>query len=212
MVWIVNLVSAVALTALTGSVLFVFWYLLGRLLDRMGYLDVLYYLLRAMGLFFLIPFAFILLNYLGNYEDWFGGVLFWYTPVIVVVFRWLFVVWLLGVAISVFRWFVAKVRIGTSLKTGNVCGETERELFYYLCQKMNIPKNAVQLYRSYQVQVPCICGIRRPKVFLPEQEFTREELEVIFAHELTHYQQKDLWIQLTSVLLVTDNKRDEIVI
>ena len=49
--------------------------------------------------------------------------------------------------------------------------------------------------------MPFICGVIRPKIILPEEQFTRKELEIILLHELEHYKQKDIfWKLMCNVL------------
>lgn len=49
------------------------------------------------------------------------------------------------------------------------------------------------VFQSYQAPVPFICGVIRPKIILPEEQYTKKELEIILLHELEHYKQKDIF-------------------
>lgn len=67
---------------------------------------------------------------------------------------------------------------------------------------MGIRENNVVLAQSYCMPMPVLWGIRRPTVILPVQEYSDEELKVIFVHELTHYKNNDiLWRRIVAVLI-----------
>jgi len=50
------------------------------------------------------------------------------------------------------------------------------------------------------VSTSMLTGFLRPVILLPEKNYDDSELELIFRHELIHYQRKDLWIKLLSVI------------
>lgn len=53
----------------------------------------------------------------------------------------------------------------------------------------------VFVIRTSIVSVPLLFGINRPKILLPQIEYSNEDLNYIIRHELTHYYQYDLWIK-----------------
>lgn len=57
-------------------------------------------------------------------------------------------------------------------------------------KKMHIQKN-VDVYRSSAIDTPFTTGVFRPKVVLPEQNFSEDELEFILKHEFTHLRRKE---------------------
>lgn len=57
-------------------------------------------------------------------------------------------------------------------------------------QKMHIQKN-VEVYRSSAIDTPFTTGVFHPKVVLPEQNFSEDELEFILKHEFTHLRRKE---------------------
>ena len=69
-------------------------------------------------------------------------------------------------------------------------------------QKMGISDGKVELAQCYQAPTAVLWGIIRPVVILPVEDYSDEELKVIFIHELTHYKHKDiLWRRIASVLI-----------
>lgn len=61
-------------------------------------------------------------------------------------------------------------------------------------QKMGISKN-ILVYISPYASTPFMHGIFKPCIVLPEAEFTAEELQCIFCHELTHWKRHDAWLK-----------------
>lgn len=54
----------------------------------------------------------------------------------------------------------------------------------------------VPVMRCDAVESPLLTGFFRPEILLPEMELTPEELDVVFAHEYTHFRRRDLWYKL----------------
>lgn len=54
----------------------------------------------------------------------------------------------------------------------------------------------------FRLQSPVLAGLKNTSLYLPDASYSEKELELIFAHELCHYQRKDLWYKM---LLLTVN-------
>lgn len=67
-------------------------------------------------------------------------------------------------------------------------------------QKMRISQNML-VYISPHASTPFLYGILKPRIILPEAEFTMEELECIFYHELTHWKRHDAWLKCLMLLI-----------
>lgn len=68
-------------------------------------------------------------------------------------------------------------------------------VFREVCAKLDIPEGKLKLCRNMLVNTPLIIGCRHPEVLLPENDYTVEDLEMIFFHELSHYKHKDLLLK-----------------
>ena len=62
--------------------------------------------------------------------------------------------------------------------------------------------NGVPVFRCGAIESPMLTGFFKPEILLSEIELTPEELNVVFAHEYTHFRRRDLWYKL---LLLTAN-------
>lgn len=62
------------------------------------------------------------------------------------------------------------------------------------------PSGRVRLAVCPAADSPLLLGYLRPVLVLPEQSFTRQELDFILCHELCHYRRRDLWYKLLLAL------------
>lgn len=58
----------------------------------------------------------------------------------------------------------------------------------------------MELRTSSSLNSPLLYGFVRTQLVIPERDFTDSELEMIMAHELTHYRHHDLWISLAAAV------------
>ena len=78
--------------------------------------------------------------------------------------------------------------------------EDEETLFqlHLIKEKMGI-KSKIRLLHYPMTQSPMLLGFRDILIVLPELDYTEEELQLIFQHELTHYQHYDVLINLFAI-------------
>ncbi len=55
---IVSIQYCICLTSITGGVISIIWYLLGRLLEKAGFLNIVYTLLKVTTIFWILPVAY----------------------------------------------------------------------------------------------------------------------------------------------------------
>lgn len=68
-----------------------------------------------------------------------------------------------------------------------------------LCEKKRI-----KIMKISEIKTPFTLGVLRPVIYLPEQAFTQEELELVLCHEAAHIQRWDVlmkWLGLFVVLV-----------
>ncbi len=61
-------------------------------------------------------------------------------------------------------------------------------------QEIGVTQN-VQVYLSSYASTPFLYGIGKPCIILPDMDFTTEELQHVFRHELTHWKRHDTWLK-----------------
>lgn len=119
------------------------------------------------------------------------------------IFDCVFLIWaVLGLIL-----FVRRITIYQSfihyLKAGNteVADISILNLLSDCEEKQNI-KSRVELYRNPLIASPMLIGFFRPCIILPVRELGEKELAYILGHELSHYQQKDLFYKWMIQLVV----------
>ncbi len=197
--WI-DVVIWLGLTSLTGSILMLVWYGIGLVLERLGFINIVFELLKMVALFFYLPIAFVGLKvYITNSGV---GQLFGPTPAIVRLCRWITIIWLVGVVIAMAVVLYNFILVFLSNKFLFECEQEQQVLFEQLKEELHMKSTKLQLRQSYQANSPYVGGLPTPKIVLPVADYTQDELRVILVHEMMHYKQKDLILKLVTHLLL----------
>lgn len=188
---IIYIMSLILLNALTGSCIFICFKLLEKPLEKMGLIKMSVRLLRVVILSFLIPVVFVLL--FRVYDD---NVTFSIDYPLPYVFGCFLLIWAVGWG----KAFVHSIQIHKRLKylinTACLCEKDVIKVKDEWQKKLRIHQNVI-VKQTYTIATPIICGIIKPVILLPVKDYSKEELDVIFAHELMHCRHKDiLWKQL----------------
>lgn len=59
------------------------------------------------------------------------------------------------------------------------------------------------IYRCKRIVSPMMIGFFKPKILLPDIDYSSEETEVIVSHEMTHFKRHDMWYKL--LLLIANS-------
>jgi hypothetical protein len=201
MIWTINLMYIVLLTSATGSILFAFWYGVGRLLEYAGFIDVVYDLLKAVLIFWYFPLAFVVVLRMDKFNllEW-GGFLCVSTPALMNISKLFCFIWFFGFLLNM-GCYVAEVwSLNRNYHSAVFCDGWMYDYFEQVCELLRIPSGKVELVEDARDDIPKIIGIVHPKVVIPLKEYTEDELRMIFIHELTHYRQRILWFKhLTAI-------------
>jgi hypothetical protein len=191
----------VLLTSATGSILFGFWYGVGRLLEYAGFIDVVYELLKAVLIFWYFPLAFLVVQRVDSFKllEW-GGFLCVSTPMLLNFSKLFCFIWFFGFLLNLGCYLAKLWRMHRYYRNAIFCDGWMYDCFEQVCEELCIPPGKVELVEDAHDDIPKIIGTVHPKVVIPMQEYTEGELRVIFTHELTHYRQKILWFKhLTAI-------------
>ncbi|MCI9125405.1 MAG: M56 family metallopeptidase [Eubacterium sp.] len=74
--------------------------------------------------------------------------------------------------------------------------------FERVCCRLNIPEVKMPINKNVLIQTPLVLGSIHPQLLLPENDYTEEDLELIFYHELSHYIHRDLWFKSYVVVVM----------
>ena len=126
----------------------------------------------------------------------------WQTFLNLPWFEILIVIWLLGFLFSIARYAYSYFLFRKMLKRWGIPVEDEGALaqLQKIQEEMGI-KNKVRLLHYPMSQSPMLIGFRDILIVLPESDYTEEELQLVFRHELTHYKHYDVLINLLAILV-----------
>ncbi|MEN9732047.1 MAG: Regulatory protein BlaR1 [Verrucomicrobiota bacterium] len=103
--------------------------------------------------------------------------------------------WLLGALALVFGALVSLVRvIRLRCRSRDLTFPGVREILVQCRREMGVTV-PVRLLESWQVTSPCLLGILRPSIVMPEGlvgDLTQEQLRLVFRHEMAHLRRWDL--------------------
>lgn len=195
MSWTTRFIIEILLTSVTGTILFAVWYGIGQILEKMGYINILYRLLRLLLIFWFIPLAYITIVIDIDFGKDGENFLFFNTKTIeytskIIVMLWGFVV-LYNCAKYIRNIYVTYLQCRENFE----CDVEMRDFFEDVCRQFSIKKGRVRVRQSLNTPVPLCVGTFRPMVILPSGKYTKEQMKVIFVHELIHYKHKDQWIK-----------------
>lgn len=191
--WMISLTLAIVLTTITGTILFGVWYVIGKILELTGFINVMYELVKAVMVFWMVPVSFIFLN-ARNIHYW-GGFMFMNTPLIGAVCSVFCVAWIAGVIHLLWKYVVDNIKLMKRYKNMFPADGSVLDYFYEICEELRIKEGKVDLVEDSRANGPFICGMRKAYVVLPLREYSREQLRVIFLHELIHYKQKNILLR-----------------
>lgn len=191
--WIMNNVAVLLiLTAVTGSILSLLWPIVTKCWSGTLNARVLYGMLKCVMLGYMIPIAYGAMQMQFILYGGCGGYLLMETRVTMYIFRILLLVWVSGMCIALFWQIQRFMELRSICKGCMQAMQWKRALLQRLCAELHIQRK-VELYQGYGVQVPFITGMIRTRIYLPMEEFSTKELEVILRHELCHYKQGDMF-------------------
>jgi len=198
---VIELAFIVLTTSLTGSITYGVWYVFSRIFESQGIVHVIYYMLKAVILFFLIPVLFIRMKILYTSADGSttGAFLIW-TPGIKKGLMVLGCIWILGViwkGIPYWKDIRQNCRIRKNCK---VCQGAPEQQWEKICHEHRIIRK-IPVLQGESIPSPALDGVFFPRIYLPEGEHNDRILRVAYTHELTHYRHKDIAFQELMILI-----------
>lgn len=197
---LINILCGILLTSLTGAIFTLLFVVAGKALEGMGFLHIRYELLKVAAFFYLCPVAYLSLKVFELENG--DGKLFQPTPLITRISLISVLIWCVGVLLGIgwlcYDLYLLKRRYREVFD----CKLWIQELFMQMRKELGVPEK-VRLCQSYGAKIPCMVGLRRPKLILPVEEFTPSDLRMILLHELTHYKQRDILLKrITFCILI----------
>ena len=111
-------------------------------------------------------------------------------------------VYFIGVFIFLFShmltYFFLKCKL--DLYSREVFTEVDKSILAKLAGEIGVDK-VPDVYFSGNTRGPMVVGVLQPVIYIPDMEYTEEELKSIFRHELMHIKHKDLWLKKLYLLV-----------
>lgn len=204
-----NLISqlflAILTTTFTGSLAYWLWKRTKDVCARWNP-DLVYLILKLACLLYLVPVGYVWMQltlrdgYVQTDDLWqlnfsFAGIL-WILGSAVVLF-WIYLT--IRCIVECIQSYIAQKRVYCY----NVPEEDVAVIqeFLRIKKKLKIRRN-IHLYRNYVINSPGIMGAFCPKILLPNREYSKDQLTVIFHHELMHYKSGDPFFKLCGKCVV----------
>ena len=203
MVWQNNLAFLLALNGITGNAAFGLSCLLGAAAANRGCIDLGYRMQKGVIFCFLIPASYICYHFRTLLETDLHLYRLDGNTAITGLFWRIFWIWLAGAIVVSVIYFLRHIRY-RKLKAANIPMKDEKiaSIFCGMYEDKCLKKAGI--CTNYFVKSPCVIGIRRPVLVLPEgKEYKEIELFVILAHEATHVLHRDnLWKMLALFIVI----------
>ena len=201
MKWINDVVFAILAAHVWGSLMLFVWLQTVKRLENKGYTRLLFYLLRAVIVAYLLPLglgAVLIINEILVLDGRFMQT----TPVITMICLLLFVIWILGFFAN-FESLQEKWDMTRHCFSDALPASRERQMrFQEICRQTKMRSGRVMLCEKAGIRCGGITvGVVHPKIVLPEGKTDEFVERVTMIHELVHYTRKDIWF-LTAAKVV----------
>lgn len=106
-------------------------------------------------------------------------------------------VWIVGIIIFAIRSMVRQKNFKKYLfANGDYSTDEERALFSEVARDVLKSDKNVSLRKTDAIDGTFVIGLIHQTVFIPDKEYTENELQMMLRHECMHIKNKDLWIKL----------------
>lgn len=206
MILINQLFFAVLISSATSTLLFFVWWLL-RGFFMIANAKLVYATLRSICVLYVLPIGYIavLFTYRARFQGQKGvwGLVFTRTAELTDKL-WVFAI-LWSVTVAFLIAFQALDRLQWRRRLADNLPEYDPvavEVYDSVCRRLRVEKYKLPLNRNVDIDIPCVIGWIRPRLLLPERDYSREDLELIFLHEMSHRKHKDLGLKAFSVIVM----------
>ncbi|MGF7060471.1 M56 family metallopeptidase [Brassicibacter mesophilus] len=114
------------------------------------------------------------------------------------------IVWVLGIVALTTYMILSNIRFKNAVYSCKIeAGEEINMMLREYKKKFNITK-ALEIYKSTIINSPCLYGLFRPSIFIPEdieERIDKDEMKFIISHELAHFKRKDILLYLVIYML-----------
>ena len=107
------------------------------------------------------------------------------------IFQALVFIWILVAIILLISNIANYIKFKKNLKKLNDTSSKENEEFFNEILKQTKMENKIKIVQNGNISSPFIVGILKGKIYIPNIDFSKEELEYIILHEINHFLEMD---------------------
>ena len=159
-------------TSLVGGIMTVVWLVLGKILEKTGFLNIVYDLLKMTVFFYCVPLVYGILKV---FEFELGrGYLFDTTKTILIFSKVFCAIWIFGAVVIMAYVLNTARQLKRKYKEAFTCDMQTQKLFQSILRDLKLEQSRVKIdiKQSYHVKIPCIVGIIHPVIILPVKTYT----------------------------------------
>lgn len=201
MIWIKNIVFSLCLINIIGCIIYLIWFIIRKVLNNKIAAKHIYHLLKVVMVGFFLATIVVLYSAEHGLFDNLNLMVatsFWIRMVCLCAFA----IWAAGMVLFALVSILCMGSIFHMTRSKLPAKVYEQELLHTVCQNAHI-KRKISMYHSYSVFSPFVFGMFRPAVYLPDHEYTPEELALILSHEVNHMKQHDVfWKPFANLLRI----------
>lgn len=204
MIFISQMFFAMLLTCTTGATAQILWRLFRKIIEYRNQAAV-YLMLRLICILYVLPIGYVAIQltvdsgYIQTERIWKKN--FETVNIMSILFTLMMVLWIFMIikcAVGYIRqWMQWKEMHRHSIP---VLDERMLTEFAKICRELHIHRK-IRLYYSTTEVSPMVTGVFRYRIFVPRQDYTDEQLRVIFYHELMHCKSGDIYYKLCAVYI-----------
>ncbi len=201
--WTTNFFYLFWIISLSCTLVTLLWALAGKVFERLGYFTMTAFLLKAA----ILTWIFVLCHNINNWWEqdeldtfvYKGG----YVPGngMEMTGYAFCIIWAIGVAAGLVHYLYRMFLLHRCIKETFPCTKEVLDVFEQVKKEYKIKKKHISVRCSYTECSAKTTRIFRPVILIPEHELSREELLVIFRHELMHIKNHDLFYKNLAEIL-----------
>lgn len=195
--WIDSFFVIMTFSCMTGSIFYVLWLLFSEKIWRQLNPYISYAGLKLSLIIVFLPISYNIIIATQTNKEIVTTVLDRTTPIIKRNIRVLCAIWFAGIIVFGTLQALRQKRFNKAVKVRVPVDEHTMEILERQKNLLHITK-VIDVYQCYNTTVPFITGIIKPTIYIPVEEYTDKELELIFMHELYHYKHHDtIWRKIS---------------
>lgn len=199
-----NFIFYLVTTTCAGSFACLIWKLFERKIDRNFPTGVTCRFLKWLFSFYLFPFVPLIiwiLRLIRNQSEYQETIIMQSSSIIAYFYYAVGFIWFVGFIYRVWKYISACLNF--KYRIADLSGELKNDITKLCFEKLGEDlglRRHLNIYVSSDIVDPCIFGIFRPKIYLPESVYSETNLMVVLRHELVHYKHKDILFKRLNVI------------